>query len=354
MTDFVEVWQIEHKLYRKLAWDPKIRDPATSVEDFLLRIEEIAQSCVVGTGGWLLEAFILRYGSQEDALFLSRQIRNNFKLDADERKSMIVPYSLKFWFHVVRSIHHVNKFASEPLQMFSLVLEYHGLSRQGAQILALCGAAMIPRTTDRKKKRKLDEYDEENNSLTIEGKVVISFDNFNHSWGSAAMRLNKKTYMINMNVTVAGLSVMHNPMDQSFVIVNRRALHSVPSTKAILVRYIDSLMTKLKKVQQDLIDMTGKPFDFFSIARCVKEEIETVPITSIETMSVDEGEEDHFNLESYRPAFVSIRDTTENKGVAHLMSRIFNMCSNVLRQRKYVYVKMDAAVYKKWLRVCFN
>ena len=45
--------------------------------------------------------------------------------------------------------------------MFTLLLEYHGLSRQGAHILALCGLVIGPRTANGTKKRKLAIYDEE-------------------------------------------------------------------------------------------------------------------------------------------------------------------------------------------------
>ena len=308
------------------------------------RIEEVDKSSIIGTGGWLFESYILRHGASADVKMIEMRLAKGKSLSPKECSQLLTKYSLRYWLHVMMSIHHVNRFAIEPLQMFSLLLEYYGLSRQGMYILAQCGPATLPRTNDRNKKAKLDTFIDSNARVIIGNKAVICFDNYNHSWGSAAMKLNRKTHMINMNVTVAGISVMKRDTDQSFVLINGYWRHSIPNKKSFLSRFIEPMINKLAKTQDQLLQETGSGLNYYETARCVKEEIETVPITSHETMDEDEEEEDHFSLDSYRPAFVSVRDTSENLGMAHLMSRIFYLASDVLKTKQYVYVR--------WMQLC--
>ena len=236
MDDDFKVWIEEHELYRKLAWDSRIRNPNTSIDDVLKIVEEVDKSHVMGTGGWLFESYIIRFGSNPDSQYLCKQIRKDTPLDDDTRDDYLAQYSVAFWFHLIMSIHKVNKFASEPLQMFSILLDYHGLSRAGMQYLALCHAAVLPRSLDRNKEKKLVEYDKLNQSIILEGKAVICFDNYNHAWGSAAMKLNKNTHMLNMNVTVCGISVMKTPVIQDFVYdAKSNAIPSIPASKEDLL-----------------------------------------------------------------------------------------------------------------------
>lgn len=351
MLDFVGVWKTEHKLYKKLARDPVILNHETTITGILTRIEFLARSCVLGTGGWLFESYILRCGMTSDREMLQKQILKNIPFDDWVIAHLVRSYSVQFWYQVITSIHKVNKFACEPLQMFTLLLEYHGLSRLGTHLLAFCGGCLLPRTNDRNRDTKLVQYDEESKKFILEGKAVIAFDNYSHSFGSAAMRLNKGTHMNHMNVTVGGLSIMKHPVDQSFVLQRGEFCHSIPSSKAELEPFVEVVLDRLCNALVEIQQETKKDFSYFEIARCVREDIETVPLTSREVEKEDSKIEDHFDLHSFRPLFVSDRNSAENEGMAHLMSYIFNLCIEVIGNHKYVYVRMDAAVFCKWLRV---
>jgi hypothetical protein len=225
------------------------------------------------------------------------------------------------------------------------------LSRLGRQILAFCGAAINLRTGDRDRDAKIMTYDEEQKSIILSGKAVIAFDNYNYAFGSATLKLNRRVDRINMNVTVCGISVMKADVKQSFKVVDGTVYHSVPKSREDLLELVGPLSDRLSRVSKNLEAQTDSPFSYFEIARCVEEEIGTVPLTSEESKVTDEPEHMQFNLDSYHPIFVSNRDTVENVGMAHLMSRIFNMVVDVIGERKYVYVRMDVAVFNKWLRV---
>ena len=98
-------------------------------------------------------------------------------------------------------------------------------------------------------------------------------------------------------------------------------------------------------------EQTRTPFGYFDISRVIRERISTVPLTSQFNQPQDEKYADHFGLSNYRPLFVSKRDTAENEGLAHLISRIFYLGLEYVGHRHYLYVRMDASIYNKWLRV---
>jgi len=264
MVDFLQVWELENKLYRRLSMNKTIRDPCTTVPKFLEIIEELDRSCVLKTGGWLFESYILRYGKGKDIAKLQNLIASeNPDSCEDFATKMYKQYSLQFWYHVICAIHKVNKFATEPLQMFTFLLEYHGLSRMGLHLLGVCEVAIRPRTGDRPKKSKTIEYDDDLKRIILDGRAVIAFDNYNHCYGSAAIDLTRKVAWTQMNVTVGGISIMKRPIDQSFVHEEGTLLPSIPSKKSDLSKFIPLLLEKLSSRLDDLNEQVSEPFAYF-------------------------------------------------------------------------------------------
>jgi len=141
-------WLLEREFYRKLASDPVITDDTTSIEGVLARCEALGPSVSLGKGGWLFESYIIRWGKKNDFKSLRKFLMKREKLDQGESDVFVRKYSIPFWFHVITSIHKLNKFACTPLRMLTCLLEYYGLSRSGIQLLAHCDAAISPNTLD--------------------------------------------------------------------------------------------------------------------------------------------------------------------------------------------------------------
>ena len=117
--------------------------------------------------------------------------------------------------------------------------------------------------------------------------------------------------------------------------------------------YLSWVLASLEDTLDEINSQVSAPFAYYEISRVVEEKTQTV-LTSKRKREEDVESSDRLSLDFFRPAFVSGHDTTANLGMAHIMSRICNMYLDLLVQKQYMYVRLDAAVYFKWLRVFFN
>ena len=186
--------------------------------------EKLSPSYILGSGGVLFESFILRRCSVKDHnmfMTLVRQKKNSglqIFVNEEFKNKLVSKFSIPFWYHVIQccaSIHQRNN--NKPLEQLTLNLEYRGLSRFGIEIMAACGAATPPRTHDRKRNENLLKYDEENKQIVLEGQAVIAIDNYSHFYGSPTVSLKRTNQIILANNTVAGLSLIREPVNLDFV-----------------------------------------------------------------------------------------------------------------------------------------
>jgi len=219
------------------------------------------------------------------------------------------------------TIHKVNMFATAPLRLFTYLLEYHGLSRFGMQLLGLCEAAIRPNTLFRTRKQEVLDYDSKTKELITSGSGVICFDNYNHSYGSAAIKLDRSTNMLLMNVTVGAMSLFRYPIDQKFVVLDSG---KSPPTRMCLDPYREAVLQKLDDALIRCNDGLSRPFAYYEKSRVIRENTKTVPLTSPNQCPEDTIRADRFNLKSFRPIWVTARDSSLNLGIANIMMRIFN------------------------------
>ena len=151
----------------------------------------------------------------------------------------------------------------------------------GMHLLAVCDVAIRPNSSDRHRQKENVSYDAETQKIIAGGSSVICFDNYNHAFGSAAIKLNRKTNMLLMNMIVCGLSIMSHHVDQDFRIdVDGIEQSSIPTTKLILKDYLEPMITKVEDTLDNLNHEVSSPFAYYELSRVVEEKIQTVPLAS--------------------------------------------------------------------------
>ena len=117
---------LERELLETLSQKEDFGFPDLSFEKVLDLSEQIRPSEVLGVGGYLFESYIIRYGAKKNCDVLALHLTRHTKLPLAFRKEIVRDETARFW--IIRSIHSVNLFANFQLRLFTLLLEYRGLS----------------------------------------------------------------------------------------------------------------------------------------------------------------------------------------------------------------------------------
>ena len=110
--------------------------------------------CVAKTGGVLFEYYELLNAPNSVAAQV-RKILMSEDLQANEdlRLSLVPNYALRFWYDAIRVMRGVNRKCNKPLALWTMLMEYRGLSRTG-RMLASAVHGSLPISTYDKYKSK--------------------------------------------------------------------------------------------------------------------------------------------------------------------------------------------------------
>lgn len=357
--DYYHFIDLEYIFYEKLATREELNDPSLTYESLFDLCDAISPSLVLGTGGILFELFILRFGAHKHRSLLRKQLdlRPGKPLHLEDHNEIVRQYSLLFWFEVISKLPLTNRNCNTQLFLFTLALEYRGLSRLGIQYLALCGAATNPRTFDRKRLQELSHYDSTITRLVDNGQAVFGFDNYSHFFWTPKIAVGQSSSKLGTNCTVGAISIPQITLPNNILYnLNGDIIPSTPRVKVTLACYVKPFINDLKHILCDIKDVTGDHYTYWPLARVVRENISTVPASvQIQGDKQDEKDEnqDHSRgLKHFRPWFVSADDPSSNFGTTNTIVRFFKEGMEALK-RKYLYVRMDVDLWMKWLRVMF-
>lgn len=360
--DFIAFVDFERQFLSDLAARDELDQPSLTYEKLFEICEQIAPSTVLGSGGAYFEMYLLRFGTRAHVTSLLEIFKmENPTIDSSFYEELIKRYALPYWFELITKIIYFNRKANTQLFLYTLSLEYRGLSRLGIQWLAFCGAATNIRTFDRKRNIQLGDYDNLLIRFIRNGRVVFAIDNYSHIFWCPKLKADKRSSAIGTNCTVGAMSVPLITVDNSF---KRNGdgdiIPALPPKKEILALYLEEFIDSLKHAMCDIKDKTGHFYTYHPISTVVKHDINTVPARppKVETKSrkdVDGDDEmmqcdDSHGLKQFRPWFVTADNPSSNFGTANVITRIFKELRELLGS-KYAYLRFDVDLFQKWLRV---
>ena len=106
-------------------------------------------------GGAIMDLFIILFGKEKHSQEIKSAITASIPLSQVRIFSLNQEYTLPFWLHLASTLHSINQKVIYPLGMFTLLLEFRGLSRIGKAISNVVGLAPSVRTVDKLKQELL-------------------------------------------------------------------------------------------------------------------------------------------------------------------------------------------------------
>jgi hypothetical protein len=153
--------------------------------------------------------------------------------------------------------------------------------------------------------------------------------------------------MINANFIAMGLSKILSPVDNEHIEKrNGEPLPAIAPTLVLLAGYIRPLLDDLSCLLRDINEVAHTQFAYWDIARCVLNEVSTVPVS----LADNKVETSQAGLQLYRPWKISGHNSASNAGAASIFTTIFHALLPLLPS-SYGYVRMDVDLYMKWMRV---
>ena len=150
---------------------------------------------------------------------------------------------------------------NEHQKCLTRLLEYYGLSRFGILMLSYLGVTICPSTNDTYAKKSLTQYDADVKEILNQGNNVLGFDNYNHAYGSTVYNKDRKTQVALANFTVFGISLCKEQVDTSFVHDDSKdPLPSVPKSKGSLLKYVNTVIDKIRTDLCDMNDESGRDY----------------------------------------------------------------------------------------------
>ena len=340
---------LERDFYTALAKRDELNDPSLTYNQLFDICRDILPGKCPGLPGLMFELFVLRFGQKKDREILLKDPNEN-RIDVETIKTLMKKYALRFWFETITKLPCANT----QVFLFTLSLEYRGLSRLGIQYLAFCGVANNPRTYDRKRDAKIESYDADLKIDIEMGQCIFAWDNFCKQWFTPAIKSGKETSALRANFTVGAVSRAPVPHDMSFV-KNRKGdvLPSVPITRAELAYYLPSFLDDLKHALCDVRDQTGSLYSYWSVSEVVKKKINTVPMVDKDEKKLSPSAKEQLHsrgLINFRPMFVSADNPSSNVGCMNALTRMVKESKELLKV-VYPIFRVDVDPWMKCLRV---
>jgi hypothetical protein len=167
----------------------------------------IVDHCVELTGGLLMEIFIVQTGKAVDLHLISGcyDEKKSIALSEDKKKELEKRFTLPFWLFLASTLHQINQKVIYPLTLWTMLLEFRGLSRLGRILSNYCNLAPSIRTYDAVRNRLLNDASQEIESITESGSCVFAIDNYTHLFGTSSLRLTGQKQYQTPTYTVGAL-----------------------------------------------------------------------------------------------------------------------------------------------------
>ena len=182
---------LERDFYTALAKRDELNDPSLTYNQLFDICRDILPGKCPGLPGLMFELFVLRFGQKKDREILLKDPNEN-RIDVETIKALMKKYALRFWFETITKLTNNHPCANTQVFLFTLSLEYRGLSRLGIQYLAFCGVANNPRTYDRKRDAKIESYDADLKIDIEMRQCIFAWDNFCKQWFTPAIKSGRK------------------------------------------------------------------------------------------------------------------------------------------------------------------
>jgi hypothetical protein len=234
---------------------------------------------VVGTGGVLFEYYVLLNAPSALAGSLRKRLQSEEdEANEDLQLSIVNKFSLRFWYDAIRVMRGVNRKCNKPLALWTMLMEYRGLSRTGRMLASAVHGSLPISTYDKYKKKLVDEYKSETSSLFSKNLGLTTIDNYSHFYNSASL-INpvpgsRETQYITCNYTVGAMVRFEDNVDEtnlSFVEIQPgHYLDSFPEKlKALSFSHNQVSLTYVCFFTLDSFSADGK--DAGKLARCRKQ-----------------------------------------------------------------------------------
>jgi hypothetical protein len=196
---------------------------------------------VVGSGGVLFEYYVLLNAPANLAVKFRRFLNSTDAPDDDVLRLLILSkFSFRFWYDAIRVMRSVNQKCNKPLALWTMLMEYRGLSRTGRMLASAVYGSLPVSTYDTYKKKMVLEYQEEMHSLFSNNLALVTIDNYSHFYNSASLvnpvAGSRETQYITCNYTVGALSRFEDNVDN----------HNFSFVKTRSGNFLDSFPAQLK------------------------------------------------------------------------------------------------------------
>jgi hypothetical protein len=290
-----------------------------------------------------------------DVTLLRHHLEHSVPMNPKVQKRYVSLYTIPFWLYLVTAIQKVSPTVGSLIFIWTLCLEFYGLSRFGIQLLAYGSVAQSIRTYDRWRLDYLRKYDTKLAKLLNTNQGMLVYDNYNHQYGNARLDLERKEQMTLANYTVGAMTRYVYPLDLKLRNgEDGKVLYSLPLEKEELQTFLPRFIHRLTSEFRTLKEKHNKPYNYFLSSKQARERKQYIPIAQVPSPTRDTEDPLDRNdkgLKNFYPWFVSKYNSAQNAGHTNLMLTLLATCRNILALGLYPFVRMDITLYMQWLRV---
>lgn len=216
----INLTPVQERSHLRALWKSGLLDATfTPLSEFLPAANKLAPSTVLGTGGLLFEAYLLRRSPQALYESLITAAQRQQPLPEDVVTKAIKVHGLAFWFSIVCAVKDMSSgYCQLNLYYWTLLRDYYGESRFGRMLSARVHIGMDNRTFDRRVTSSLKEHDQTVIKIMQGNLGVFTFDNFNHQYMNPRLSTQRDHQMSRANYTVMALSKFPHNVDNSYLV----------------------------------------------------------------------------------------------------------------------------------------
>jgi hypothetical protein len=126
-------------------------------------------------------------------------------------------YVMSFWLHLAQTLHHLSQKVVCPLALWTLLLEFRGLSRVGKTMLNYSGLAPSVRTVDTLKGELLMKQSADLQFIVDHHVFICALDNYTHVYGSPSISMNRDTQYHNPLFSVVAVVELTKQFASKFI-----------------------------------------------------------------------------------------------------------------------------------------
>jgi hypothetical protein len=177
-----------------------------------------------------MDIYVYQYSRKNSSDQVLQATEQNVMLSEHLVISLNKQFAMSFWLHLARSLHEMNQKVVYPLALFTLLLEFRGLSRIGKSICNYTGLSPAIRTIDKVKESLLVAQKTEISDVIKNEIFVVALDNYTHIYGSPSITTSRDTQYHNPMYSVVALVKVPIQVPAIFILTGRTFLFSVPNS----------------------------------------------------------------------------------------------------------------------------